>query len=504
MEKKPSGMTARPGGNDPGAKRRQNAGGSSRSGSGKPRRPEGIKPRRPVPSPGMGSAAPRQEKKQGETVRKTAKPAERSAMRLEKRKRPRRLTRSETDRAAEKVLEKPRVKKEKEKPVDIKPLAPPKEPISPRMRKIRLALIAAATAVVLLAVCTALSFTVFFKIDEIKVEGKTRYKTDDIIASSMIQTGDNLLLCNTSPGEEKIKADFSYIEEVHVKKKLFNKIIINVSEAKPSSIIESGGQFIVISKLGKILEIDKEKKFDVPTVLGAKLKNVKEGGRIEFIDPNLRKHLEALISGIDEVGLEGITTVDMSDTSRVTLITEKDFKIILGTFENIDYKLRTAAGILIENSIDNKTGTLDVSLASSDGGKSYLKLINAEPKPETSTQTSKPAEESTVTEENKPEPVEEPEEVTEPEDDWTYEPEESEETYDDDTGWDDQEDYTGDDGTDDENQGEYEDEEESSEEYGSEYEQDDNGGWEDEDLSGGYENEEDYGYGEDDYGSEYD
>lgn len=255
------------------------------------------------------------------------------------------------------------------------PLEPPKKPDSPYIRKLKKILLAFVTIVILLGICTALSFTVFFKIDQITVQGKTRYNSDEIIAASEINTGDNLLLCNTSPGCDKIKDKFPYIENVSIEKHLFNQINIKVTEAKPTSIIESDGKYIVLGKSGKIIEINDKKLYDVPAVLGAKLENVRLSSTIKYKDSNLKKYLDRVIEAIDTNGLkDSIITVDISNTSNIALFKKNGFKIIIGNFENVDYKLKTAAHILSTSVNDHMLGTLDVSLASSEGGKSYLKI----------------------------------------------------------------------------------------------------------------------------------
>ncbi len=310
-------------------------------------------------------------------------------LRLNKPQKKEPMAQEEIDREAEKILDKP--KKEAPKKPD-KPLAPAKKPMSPYMRRLRQVLLGVITLTVLAAVCVVLSLTVFFKIEEITVEGETRYDTDKIIASSEIVLGDNLLLCKTSPGVEKIKDDFAYIEEVSIDKHLFNKITITVAEATPASEVESGGKFIVLSQKGKIIEINDQSKYNVPTVLGASLKNVKLASYIEYGDENLKKYLDKIIVGIKDYGIRDIRTVDLKDHSRIMLIREKGFKVIIGGFENLDYKLRTAAAILNENVKDTDLGTLDVSLASPEGGKSYLKLGEEASKPVE--ESSKPSEKS--------------------------------------------------------------------------------------------------------------
>ena len=68
---------------------------------------------------------------------------------------------------------------------------------SARRRKIRLWLLYFLMTVCILCIGIALSLTVLFKIDTIEVVGETRYDTDQIIALSGIEKGQNLFLCKT-------------------------------------------------------------------------------------------------------------------------------------------------------------------------------------------------------------------------------------------------------------------------------------------------------------------
>ncbi len=320
--------------------------------------------------------APKKQKRPAPKGREKEKPAEettggRLINKAPARKRP--MKQNEADDAAENVLI--RDNREAEEHDVPQPLEPPKKPDSPYIRKLKKVLLALLTIVVLLSICTALSFTVFFKIDDITVQGKTRYNTNEIIAASEIKMGDNLLLCNTSPGVNKIKDKFPYIEDVEIEKKLFNQINIKVKEAEPTSVIESDGKYIVLGKSGKVIEINNKKVYDVPTVLGAKLENVKLSSTIKYKDSNLKKYLDKLIAAIDDNGLANeIITVDISNTSNIVLHRKNGFKILIGNFENMDYKLKTAAHILNTSVKKTSLGSLNVSLASSEGGKSYLKI----------------------------------------------------------------------------------------------------------------------------------
>ena len=329
---------------------------------------------RPTPSPSVqNSSKPLPETKR----KKTAAPAESAAAEGSVK---------QPDEAGRKT--KGSRKKEK-----MRPLAPPKEPVKPYVRRLRKFLLAAGTIIVLIAICVVLSLTVFFKIDEINIEGNTRYELAEIEEASMIIKGDNLLLCNTAEGAENIVNTFPYIESVEIEKKLFNKINIKVNEAKPSLVIESGGKYIVLAKNGKIVEINDKKTYnDVPTVLGAELNDVKLCSQIKYKDENIKKYLERIIELIAQYGIKNIRTIDMTDKAGILLVRENGFKVNIGNFENLDYKLKTAANILSENVKDDAKGTLDVGIASAQGGKSYLKLgEESSKKPEEKKQQSKPA-----------------------------------------------------------------------------------------------------------------
>ena len=140
----------------------------------------------------------------------------------------------------------------------VKPLPPAKKPISSYRRKLRRILFYGVTLLIVLSVFAVLSLTVFFKIDEIIVDGDTRYDHDAIIKTSRINTGENLIMCNTSAGENDIWKEYPFIEYVSIEKKLVNRVIIHVREAIPTSVIESEGNYVLLSESGKIVDISEK------------------------------------------------------------------------------------------------------------------------------------------------------------------------------------------------------------------------------------------------------
>ncbi len=295
------------------------------------------------------------------------------------------------DQSAEDVLKKRRHKDEEGQYIKpLKPLPPAKEPSSPYKRKLKRVLFYAATIAVLVFVCCVLSLTVFFKIDSIEVEGETRYDVKDIIGSSCIKQGDNLILCNTSPGEKEIWDKFPYIENVSINKKLFNKIVIEVKEAVPTSIIESDGKYILLSESGKIIDISDKRQSNAPIVLGAKLETPALSKTVKYKDPNVEGYINQMLECAEKYEIGTIETIDITVLSKITLERKQGLKIIIGSPENIDYKLKTARKIIEKSVPENDQGTLDVSHASTEGGKSYFSSKKPEvSKVESSAETSK-------------------------------------------------------------------------------------------------------------------
>ncbi len=361
---------------------------------------------------------------------KGQKKPESGKLELRKPRKPARMTRDEADRTIGQTLQKPPPKKPsppppKKPPKKEKPLGPPKEPISKDKRRLRQWMLAMAIVFVLLSTCVVLSLTVFFKIEVLEVEGTTRYDHEAIIAQAMIGPGDNLLLSQTGPGESNIPEKFPYIEEVSISKHLPNRIVIAVQEAEPVSVLESSRKYVVLSAKGKVLEINDRMKYDVPLVMGARLGEIEEGKEVSYSDENLKAHLDKLITELSEQGLKDVTTVDLSNTQKIRLVRKNGYTIIMGSFEDISYKIHTAAGIMEEQPLKaGQTAVLDVSLSSQDSRRSFLKI--EDPPVESSAPkktSSKPAESSAPAESSEPEDSEETEEPAEPEE--TEEPEET-------------------------------------------------------------------------------
>ena len=352
-------------------------------------------------------------------------------------------------------------------------IPPAKEPESAKKKKIKRIIFYTAALTVTVIVSALLSLTVFFKIDEIYVEGTKRYPEKDIIAASMIEKNENLILCNTSPGEKNIIEKFPYVEDVYIRKQLFNKIAIKITEAKPFLMIKNGEKYFVLSQKGKIIEINEENKYDVPMIVGAKLKKTKLCAYSEYENENTKKYLEEVMSLVKKYEIKDVSTVDVTSMTNIFLVKKNGFKLIIGSPENLDYKFKSAVSIMNEHISETDTGVLDVSMVDAEGAKSYFK----------SKDTSK-AESSKPVEESKQESSEAESSLTEEESENS-----EEESYDENS----EEEESYDEDSEEESYDEDSEEEESYDEDSEEEESDDDDSSEEEYYDEGDENEDDGG-----------
>lgn len=245
------------------------------------------------------------------------------------------------------------------------------KPFSAKKRRRKILAMYTSMVMIIAMIAAVLCLTVFFKIDSITVEGKTRYSSDEIIDASGIAIGTNLLLCNTEPSKEIITKEFPYIESVSIKKNPFNSVTIYVEEAKPTSAIETNGKFYILSAKGKIIEILDNNKYNVPLIKGAELKKTELSATIEYKLANMNNIINDVTQALNENEIKKVSTINVTNPSNVKLSYDKRLTIILGIPENLNYKVKTAKLIIDEKLEKDSKGTVDVSMCAEGGKYSY-------------------------------------------------------------------------------------------------------------------------------------
>ena len=109
-------------------------------------------------------------------------------------------------------------------------------------------------SVLIIGVAGCMLVSPFFNVDEVVCEGNNRLTADEIIQSSGIVYGKNILMQGTGRARRSISG-IPMIESVSVKRILPNKIKITVNERVPAAYISSGGALAVVDTGGRVLEM---------------------------------------------------------------------------------------------------------------------------------------------------------------------------------------------------------------------------------------------------------
>lgn len=127
-----------------------------------------------------------------------------------------------------------------------------------------------------------------FNVDKIIVKGNERFTEESIVQISQVETGLNLFKLKSSKIASRLEKE-PYIRDVKIKKKLPDKLIINVTERKACAFIKIDKDYVLIDDQGYVLE-RRNKKPKLTQLTGLNVKEDKSGEVIkveqekEFID----------------------------------------------------------------------------------------------------------------------------------------------------------------------------------------------------------------------------
>lgn len=225
---------------------------------------------------------------------------------------------------------------------------------------------------VLIATGIVLSLTVFFKIQNITVVGKTPYKEEDIIRVSDIKKGENMFLLGRKKISQKICTSFPYIGKAEIKFELPDGIKIVVTKTSEKQVYKNGEKFVLTNQNGKVLKIVKG-EFDknLMQIKGANIEQASIGQNVTFKDNAKRGIISDISNGLHENGIKDITIIDVSSKSEISLEYQNRIEILFGSCENVKKKMEFLKKVIEkenQRSTDQK-GVIDLQYINSDDNK---------------------------------------------------------------------------------------------------------------------------------------
>lgn len=212
--------------------------------------------------------------------------------------------------------------------------------------------------VVVLAVTVALMLTVLFNVAEIKVLGSSIYSADEIIYSSGILTGDNLLRLPTDEIKQRITEALPYVKTVEIIKSFPDSVGIKVTPAEEKMLITVGTSSYVADGDYKLLRLCADGGDGMMRIIGINAENPTLGKTLEFSDKQQRDVLNTCLAMCSEKGFS-VQYVDMESLVDINIVVDGRLFVKLGSSNDLAGKLNHLSAML--PSIDGEN-TASVSL----------------------------------------------------------------------------------------------------------------------------------------------
>ena len=241
-----------------------------------------------------------------------------------------------------------------------------------------------------------LTMTMLFRINSIQVQtpdGKqvteiAGYSADSILQRMGVQLEENIF--SFEPGEKAavLEQNFPLLGSIKVIRDYPNTVVVQVTEAVPAYAVQNGSKWLVISDKWKILSEESTQPEGLCTLYGGKLQDTTPGQGFWFVDDAdaasasgseaaesesavstetaRMEALRTLVGKLEEYGLsQDVTRLEVADTEQLAFLYQDRISVLLGTLNDLDYKLDRARYVL--TNADGKgcgptdTGRLDFS-----------------------------------------------------------------------------------------------------------------------------------------------
>lgn len=237
-----------------------------------------------------------------------------------------------------------------------------------KSHKFRATLILTLIAIIALVVCEI----AFCRVKVIKVNGVTQYDTNEVIASTGVTEGQNLLLVNVKSIEENLYSLYPYVEKIKLRRIFPTTAEISITEATVRYSIAYNGGYVYISQYGKLLDNRTEKEANSILLVGGGITD--NDGYLKFNDEYQQQAYEEINTCLNERGdeISKITRIDISDVYNIKLLYDGRVLMNIGGISDLRYKLNFGLQIVMGSGIsDTEYGTLDLTL-SKENNRAYF------------------------------------------------------------------------------------------------------------------------------------
>ena len=222
-------------------------------------------------------------------------------------------------------------------------------------------------SVLLIAAAIVAGCVVFFRVDQVLVEGQSQYTQEEIVAASGVQRGDNLFLINKMQLVDRVLSQLPYVDELVIRRRLPDTLVLTVTECVPVAVIEAEGAYWLMDAKGKLLEQgDVSLAGNQALILGLTPLAPKVGMGLAAQEEQKLSSLQALLSALnreqmmgsvkDFIDLTADNEIRFSYGANLTVV----FPMLTEEFDKYVYRLKLTLWEMDDRGTA-RTGTLDLT-----------------------------------------------------------------------------------------------------------------------------------------------
>lgn len=203
----------------------------------------------------------------------------------------------------------------------------------------------------------ATSYKLFFVVSAVSINGETSYTEEEIVKATGLDSKPNLYSFSSKDALRALSFFCPRITEAKIDRTMPDKVTITVTEEKPAYYAEIYGDLFAISESLKVM--DKISPAEAEGLIRLRLQDVASavsGSPLTLVSERAQVFLEEALSYISNSPLKSkLTQIDLRNDFNTVMIAEDKFKLVFGTQEDFEIKVRLAAATLEDEMF--KTGS---------------------------------------------------------------------------------------------------------------------------------------------------
>lgn len=211
----------------------------------------------------------------------------------------------------------------------------------------KLILILSMLLMIAIGTCAILNSNLFI-VKTIEIKGNYEISKEDIIKNSGISNKKNIFTYNLKGIKRRIEKN-PYMENVNVKIKIPNKLIINIEEKNNVALLRNDKSYCYIDKYGELIEKSQGIKENNDKIIVDINYNINDENNLIFKDEDAKKRLLYLLSLLDNNKVyKKVKNINLKEKSIITMNTKDNIKILLSNKDDLDYNISRVNKILID------------------------------------------------------------------------------------------------------------------------------------------------------------